>query len=85
MAGPKGGLRSGPAANKDWARAFKFLEVRVKWWGVGGLDVLDYWTEPNRGLHSSLVAKILSLVVRVKEDVGDYVCLDKLLAEGRSV
>ncbi|XP_052231243.1 L-fucose kinase-like isoform X2 [Dreissena polymorpha] len=28
MAGPKGGLRSGPAANKDWARAFKFLEDR---------------------------------------------------------
>ncbi|XP_052816143.1 L-fucose kinase-like [Mya arenaria] len=26
MAGPKGGLRSGPAANKDWAVAFDLLE-----------------------------------------------------------
>lgn len=27
MAGPKGGLRSGPAANKAWAKAFQLLEV----------------------------------------------------------
>ena len=26
MAGPKGGLRSGPAANKSWAKAFELLE-----------------------------------------------------------
>lgn len=27
MAGPKGGLRSGPAANASWAKAFQLLEV----------------------------------------------------------
>lgn len=27
-AGQKGGLRSGPAANKAWAKAFNLLEVR---------------------------------------------------------
>lgn len=27
MAGPKGGLRSGPAANTVWSKAFKLLEV----------------------------------------------------------
>ena len=27
MAGPKGGLRSGPAANSAWAKAFCLLEV----------------------------------------------------------
>ena len=27
LAGPQGGLRSGPAANRDWAQAFQLLEV----------------------------------------------------------
>ena len=27
MAGPKGGLRSGPAANTIWSKAFQLLEV----------------------------------------------------------
>jgi len=30
MAGPKGGLRSGPAANKAWSKAFQLLEVMYR-------------------------------------------------------
>lgn len=30
MAGPKGGLRSGPAANKSWTQAFQLLEVNLQ-------------------------------------------------------
>ena len=29
MAGPKGGLRSGPAANTTWSQAFHYLEVSL--------------------------------------------------------
>ncbi|XP_045193477.2 L-fucose kinase-like [Mercenaria mercenaria] len=37
MAGPKGGLRSGPAANTTWAKAFQLLETRnIK----GGIEAL---------------------------------------------
>ncbi|KAL3859604.1 hypothetical protein ACJMK2_009860 [Sinanodonta woodiana] len=37
MAGPRGGLRSGPAANKSWAKAFNLLENRQIIQGVAAL------------------------------------------------
>ena len=58
MAGPKGGLRSGPAANTIWSKAFQLL-------GVGLLkqvaartsaniaDILGCMAGPKGGLLSS--------------------------------
>ena len=34
MAGKIGGLRSGPAANQSWRKAFNYLEVSISWFGV---------------------------------------------------
>lgn len=45
MAGAKGGLRSGPAANKSWAQAFQLLEVNLQL--LSGWLVNHYNTSQN--------------------------------------
>ncbi|XP_076049202.1 L-fucose kinase-like isoform X2 [Oratosquilla oratoria] len=49
MAGPKGGLRSGPAANKEWTTALKYLEAGKMKEGVSAmLTILKRWLRSGK-------------------------------------
>ena len=65
MAGPKGGLTSGPAANTIWSKAFQLLEVGLlKQVGLQELlaniaDILGCMAGPKGGLRSGPAANTI--------------------------
>ena len=65
MAGPKGGLRSGPAANTIWSKAFQLLEGRSILAGrtartlANIVDTLGCMAGPKGGLRSGPAANTI--------------------------